>query len=212
MTTSSAALPASNPATPGRWISMGWGVVKEDLGNFILITLLLVVLSLAVSFTVVGHFLVVGPLLTGMFAATRRRMIEGRMEVADLFGGFNLFLDSVVICIITSLFEFVALVLCIFPFFIVGALYLFPYLFLADRKFSFWDALEASRKIAARDLLGYTMFFLLLLLLNLGGLILAGIGVLITIPISVAAISVAYREVVGFNQQPAEPRKPIVIP
>ncbi len=212
MTTGSAALPLTGPATPGRWISMGWGVVREDLGNFLLITLLIVVLSLVVSFTVVGHFLVVGPLLTGMFAATRRRMIEGRMEVADLFGGFNLFLDSVVICIVTTLFEFVGLALCLFPFFIVAALYLFPYLFLADRGFSFWDAMEASRKIAARDLLGYTMFVILLVLLNLGGLILAGIGVLFTIPISVAAICVAYRELVGFSHKPAEPRKPIVIP
>lgn len=212
MTTSSAALPMTGPATPGRWISMGWGIVKEDLGNFLLISLLMVVMSLAVSFTVVGHFLVVGPLLTGMFAATRRRMIERRMEVSDLFGGFSLFLDSVVICLVSTLFEFVAIVMCFFPFFIVAALYLFPYLFLADRGFSFWDAMEASRKIAARDLLGYTMFVLLLVLLNLGGLILAGIGILITIPISVAAICVAYREVVGFSQQPAEPRKPIVIP
>ncbi len=204
--------PVAAPVTPGRWISMGWAVVKGDLGNFVLITLIAVALSLAVSFTVVGHFLIGGPLITGLFIATRRRVVEGRMDVGDLFAGFSLFLDSVLVCLLTTVFEIAGLVLCIFPFFIVAALYLFPFLFLADRRLPFWDAMEASRKLAARDVPGYAMFVLLLVLLNSVGLILAGVGVLITIPVTVAAITVAYSEVVGMQQQPPDSRGPVIIP
>jgi hypothetical protein len=40
----------------------------------------------------------------------------------------------------------------------------------------------------------------------------AGIGVLITLPVSVAAITAAYREMAGFGCPPAAPRGPVVIP
>jgi hypothetical protein len=40
---------------------------------------------------------------------------------------------------------------------------------------------------------------------------LLGIGVLITIPVSVAAIAVAYKESAGFNYKPPESRGPIII-
>jgi hypothetical protein len=60
---------ASN-ITPGRWIAMGWHIIQEDSGTFILITLI------AVALTMVGNFVVAGPLLAGMFIAIRRQMQE----------------------------------------------------------------------------------------------------------------------------------------
>ena len=58
-------------ATPGRWISRGWDIFRTDVGNFVLITLILLAL------TSVGIFVVVGPLMAGMFLAVRRRIQEG---------------------------------------------------------------------------------------------------------------------------------------
>jgi len=212
MATNTVPFTAKGSATPGRWIIMGWAVVREDLGTFVLITLIAGALWVAVGFTVVGHFLVGGPLATGLFIATRRRMLEGRVEISDLFSGFNLFVDSLLVCLFTTVFELVGFVLCVLPFFFVAAFYLFPYLFLADRRLSFWDAMEASRKTAGRDILGYMVFVFLLVLLNLVGLMLAGVGLLITIPVSVAAIAVAYGEVVGFQSQVRAAHGPIIIP
>jgi uncharacterized membrane protein len=212
MATNATVLPSTAPATPSRWISQGWGIVREDLGTFILITLIALALWLAVGFTVIGHFLVGGPLISGMFIAIRRRMQEGRTEFMDLFSGFNLFIDSFLICLLTSLFAFLGLLLCIFPVFFVGAIYLFPFLFLIDRRLSFWDAMEASRRLVASDLLGYVIFVILLALLNLVGLMLAGVGLLVTIPTSMAAVAVAYRDVTGFRPKPPEARGPVIIP
>lgn len=212
MSANAMAVPVLVPVTPGRWISMGWNIVKDDLGNFLVVTLISVALTLAVSFTVVGHFLVGGPMLAGLFFATRRRILEGRMEIMDVFSGFNRFLDAFLISLLSTLFALVGLTLCIFPVFIVLAVYLFPYLFAVDRGLTFWDALEASRKVATRDLTGYILFVFLLGLLNLVGLMLAGVGVLFTIPISVAAITVAYQEVAGFHVPPVSTRGPVIIP
>lgn len=212
METNTGPVSAKAPVTPGRWIGMGWAIVKQDLGTFALITLIAGVLWVAAGFTVVGHFLVGGPLAAGLFIATRRKILEGKIEIADLFSGFDLFVDSLLICLVTTVLEFVGFVFCILPFFFVAAFYLFPYLFLVDRKFPFWDAMEASRKTAGRDLLGYVVFVFLLVLLNFLGLLFAGVGLLITIPVSVAAIAVAYGEVVGFQLQAPVSHGPIVIP
>ncbi len=212
MATSTTALPAAAPATPGRWISQGWGIVKDDLGGFVLMALVAGALWVVVGFTVIGHFVVGGPLITGMFVATRRRMQEGQSELMDLFSGFNYFLDALLLCFLTSLFAFIGFLLCIFPFFIVCAFYVFPYLFMIDRRLSFWDAMEASRKVAERDIMGYVIFAILLALLNLVGLMLAGVGLLVTVPVTVAAMTVAYRDVVGFQARPAVSRGPVIIP
>jgi uncharacterized membrane protein len=196
----------ANNVTPGRWISMGWAIFKEDIGNFILITLI------AGALASVANFIVAGPLLAGMFIAVKRRLLHGRTDLMDSFAGFNLFIDAFLIGILTGIFTVVGLALCIFPALIVAAFYLFAYLFLVDRKLGFWEAMESSRRLVVQDLLGYILFVFLLLLFNLLGLILLGVGLLVTIPVSVAAIAVAYKETVGFMAAPVEAPGPVHIP
>ncbi len=191
--------------TPGRWIGMGWRIVKADIGNFVLIALV------AVALVSVGAFVVAGPLASGMFLAVRRRMLEGRTDLMDLFAGFGKFVDAFLVHILVAAFTLAGLVLCVFPALIVTALYLFSYIFLEDRNLPFWDAMEASRKLVLKDLLGYMLFAVLLLLLNFVGLLLLGVGLLITIPVSAAAIAAAYEETVGFHRRPAQASGPVVI-
>jgi len=192
--------------TPGRWIGTGWRLFKQDPGNFVLITLV------GLALASVGSIVVAGPLFAGLFIAVRRRILESRTDLSDLFAGFNLFVDALLIYVLTSIFELVGLVLCVFPIVIVAALYLFPYLFLVDRRLAFWDAMESSRKLVLNDLLGYIGFVLLLFLLNFLGLLMLGLGLLVTIPVSAAAIAVAYHENVGFSHRAPETQGPVVIP
>ena len=192
--------------TPGRWIRMGWRIFKEDVGNFILITLIGLALSAA------GSFVVAGPILAGFFLVARRRMLEQRTDLNDLFAGFGRFVDAFLAYVVTLIFLVVALAFCIVPVFIVAAFYLFTYLFIVDRQMAFWEAMEASRRLVMQNLVGYTSFCLLLLLLNLLGLFLAGVGLLVTVPVSVAAVCVAYNETAGFAYKPVESHGPIRIP
>ena len=192
--------------TPGRWIGTGWEIVKADLGNYILITVMALLLAM------VGTFIVAGPLIAGLFISVRRRMLEGRTELGDLFAGFNLLIDAFLIFILLSIFALIGLVFLVLPALVVIALYLFPFAFLVDRKLGFWDAMEASRKLVVQDLLGWILFVILLILLNVLGLMLAGVGVLITIPVTAGAIAAAYRDVVGFAYRPPEARGPVIIP
>lgn len=192
--------------TPGRWIGIGWDTVKADLGNYILITVMALLLA------TVGNFIVAGPLIAGLFISVRRRMLEGRTDLGDLFAGFNFFIDAFLIFILISIFALIGLVFLVLPALVVIAVYLLPFAFLVDRKLSFWAAMEASRKLVVQDLLGWILFVILLILLNLLGLMLAGIGLLVTIPVTAGAIAAAYRDLVGFAYRPPAPKGPIIIP
>jgi uncharacterized membrane protein len=192
--------------TPGRWISAGWTIVRQDLGSFVLMTLIMIALI------AIGNIIVAGPLVAGMFMAARRQMQEGRSDLSDIFSGFQQFVDTLLIGLILSAFALLGFALCIFPSLIVLALYLFAFLFHVDRKLPFWDALEASRRLVAQRPAGYVLFVVLLVLLNLLGLMMAVVGLLLTIPVTIAAITAAYRDVVGFLHKPRNGRGPIVIP
>ena len=197
---------ANVSVTPGRWIGMGWRLFKEDVGNFILVALI------GLALMNFSAFVVTGPVFAGFFLVVRRRMLEGRTDLNDLFAGFSPFIDALLISLLTAIFMLGGFALCIVPIFIVAGFYLFSYLFLVDRKLSFWDAMESSRKLVAQDLIGYTVFAALLTLLNVAGSFLFGFGLLVTVPVSVAAVASAYKETVGFAYQPVQSHGPIHIP
>jgi uncharacterized membrane protein len=185
---------------------MGWRIFQEDIGNFILVT------AIGLALSAVGSFVVTGPILAGFFLVVRRRILEHRTDLNDLFAGFSRFVDAFLAHVVTSVFLLVGLAFCIVPFFIVAAFYLFTYLFMVDRQLAFWDAMEASRKLVMQNLVGYTSFCLLLILFNFFGLLLVGVGLLVTIPVSVAAVCVAYNETAGFAYKQVESHGPIRIP
>lgn len=198
-------------AAPSRWIGEGWAIVRGDLSTFVFMALIALGLCAFAGATVVGPLFIGGPLITGMFIAVRRRIQEGRSDLMDVFQGFNRFIDTLLLGLLVALLSLTGLAFCIVPFFVVGAFYLFSFLFMIDRHLGFWEAMEASRKTTGRDLAGFVVFFLLLCLMNFIGLMLAGIGLLITLPVSLAAIAVAYQEVVGFQPQTNASQGPIVI-
>src|SRR6266536_600026 len=89
---------ANVSVTPGRWIGLGWSVFKEDVGNFILVALIGLALM---SFSA---FVVTGPVLAGFCLVVRRRMLEGRIDLNDLFAGFSQFVDALLISLLTAIF------------------------------------------------------------------------------------------------------------
>jgi uncharacterized membrane protein len=64
--------------------------------------------------------------------------------------------------------------------------------------------MEASHAVVKNDYFGFSMFLIALTLLNILGFICCLVGMLVTMPITVAAITVAYRDIVGFDPRNAE--------
>jgi uncharacterized membrane protein len=180
-------------ARPGAWIGAGWDMVKADMGNYVLIGLVFLALNTLVP------VILQGPLMAGFHIYCIKRLLGRQTEFADLFKGFNFFVPTLVAFVVIMLFTSAASLLCVIPGLVVAAMYKFTYLFIVDKRMDFWPAMQASHAVVRNDYFGFTMFLLLMILVNLLGVLCCVVGVLVTIPLSFAAITVAYNELVGFD-------------
>jgi uncharacterized membrane protein len=187
--------PVGIKAEPGRWIGEGWQMVKADMGNFILMALVTVVLSGAVP------MILQGPLIVGFHLVCMKKMMNRPTEFADLFKGFNFFVPALVASLLIGLFSAAGLLLCLVGSLVIGAIYKFTYLFILDKRMDFWPAMQASHAVVKNDYFGFTMFLLLIALVNILGALCCIVGMLVTMPLGIAAITVAYKEIVGFDQR-----------
>lgn len=188
--------PVGVQASAGRWIGEGWALVKADLGNYILLALIFAVLS--------GVPLIQGPLIAGFHIFTMKKLMGRNAELGDLFTGFNFFVPALVASLLIGLFTFAGTLLLIIPGLVVAAMYKFTYLFIVDKRMDFWPAMQASHAVVKNDYFGFTMFVILAFLVNLLGVLCCFVGLLVTIPLTFAAITVAYKEIVGFEPRTAD--------
>jgi hypothetical protein len=187
--------PVGVKAQTGRWISAGWRMVTADLGNFALISLVFVLVNSVASIVTQG------PLQVGMHLYCTKRLFQKRYDIGDLFKGFDFFLPAFVAALIIGVFIFAGTLLCIIPGLVVASMYKFTYLFIMDKRMDFWPAMEASHSVVKNDYFGFTIFLLAMAGINILGFLCCIVGLLVTIPVSIAAITIAYSECVGFDQR-----------
>ena len=179
------------------YIGKGWEMFTANPGMFIVIVIIAMGINMAASFTYVGGLIIGGPLSVGLAYCALRQLDEGTFEIGDMFQGFKQFLPAMLAGLLVTLFSFVGALLCIIPGIIVGVLYALTYFYLADRKMDFWPAMEASREVVWENFGGFLLLGLLLALLNIAGAMLCGVGLLVTIPMTLGAMASAYRAVTG---------------
>ena len=96
-----------------------------------------------------------------------------------------------------GLFTFLGSLACVIPGLVIAAMYKFTYLFIIDKQMDFWPAMQASHAIVKQDYFGFTMFLLGAVLVNILGLLCCIVGLFVTIPVTFAAITIAYQEIVA---------------
>ena len=187
--------PARVQVTAGHWLGAGWDLVRADLGSYVLIAILFGLLS-SVPF-------IQGALIAGFHIYTMKKLTGRRAEIGDLFKGFNFFVATLVASILIAIFVFLGTLALVIPGLIIAAMYKFTYLFIIDKRMDFWQAMQASHAVVRNDYFGFTWFLILAFLVNVLGFCCLIVGLLVTVPVTFAAITVAYKEIVGF--EPATP-------
>ena len=166
-----------------------------DIGIYMLLALVLTALCAMVP------IIIQGPLIAGFHIFCIKKMLGRRAEFADLFTGFNFFIPTLVASLLIALFVSIGTLFCLIPGLVVAAMFKFTYLFIVDKRMDFWPAMQASHAVVKNDYFGFTMFMLLMILVDLLGVLCFIIGILVAVPVTIAAITVAYREIVGFEQR-----------
>lgn len=203
------------------WVKEGWELVKANLGLTVLVTLVYIVILSAASATYIGQLLLMGPLQAGMFAFFFAIMRGQGAKFENLFDPFKMYVPTMLVGLVTSMFVFLAVIVCLIPIFIVSLLvpflglifsvllilpalfvytiYLFALPIVIEQKLPFWDAMELSRKTIMKKWPEMLLFYFVTGLITFVGFLFCFVGALITAPIGMAALAVAYRDIFGLK-------------
>lgn len=213
------AIPSGSPPSSevrvdvGRWLSEGWAIFAQQWPTFTLATLVAFFLSL-VTLTIAT-----GPFLLGLYFMAFQAMRGERIQLGDLFKGFEQFGLAFLAWLIevfihsslgglTERAPVMGLISLAFsP--LAFALFAFVYPLILDRKMDIASALnEAWRIVVSRQWVMFWVLGVVLMLLLTAGLLGCLVGVFITAPWIICAMAVAYRDIFGVRSWPSEPLWP----
>ncbi|MFC1653610.1 hypothetical protein ACFL1M_02080 [Patescibacteria group bacterium] len=133
-------------------------------------------------------------------------------SIKDITNHLGLLVKYLIGSIYYSVIVGVGLLLLVVPGVIWALRYQFFGYLIIDQGLGIKDALSKSKEITQGNLKKLFVFGLLLMLINVAGALLLGLGLLITIPLSLMAVGVLFRQLTGVSQrssqapQPTEPK------
>ena len=190
----------------GEYLSKGWKVFAQNMGGFIGFTVVMILINMVLGvIPVIGQIatIVVGaPLMAGYYVVARKLMNDESTSFGDFFGGFDYFLPLFLASLVSSIFIMIGMFLLLIPGIYLAVGYMFTSLVIINRELGFFEAVELSRKLITKKWFAFFGFSIVIMLINVVGLMLLGVGLLFTLPFTVCAIAVAYDDIV--NKQLAE--------
>jgi uncharacterized membrane protein len=185
------------------YFKVGWELFKKYPGGFVGYFIILVVGSLVLEWVpIIGplvSIVLVTPLNAGFFVVSAKLLKNQHPEFSDFFIGLRFFQQLAFFGVISTILIVIGIFLLVVPgiYLIVG--YTFALMFIVDQRLDFWSAMEASRRSVQSRWLQIFALLLLLLLLNLGGVLLLGVGLFVTAPLTHCIIAAAYADIFGLH-------------
>ncbi|ERM84404.1 hypothetical protein P872_24930 [Rhodonellum psychrophilum GCM71 = DSM 17998] len=136
------------------------------------------------DFTLLYSILLAPPFFSGFYLAANKINQNQPVIYPDFFRGFMFFLPVVSIWLIGQILTFFGIVLLVIPGIYLMVAYSFAVLMAIFGGFDFWNALEASRKLITVRWWKFFLLTLILIVMNFLGLLLFGMGLLVTVPMT----------------------------
>lgn len=194
---------AAAAVQPGKYLREGWELFKQYPGAFIGFALVFFLIQGVLgSLPKVGWLITLvssAPLHVGFYIVCAKLLQRQTPVFQDFFTGFQFFLPLLLLTVVSSILIILGLVLLVLPGIFLMVCYLFASMIVIDRGLDFWPAMELSRRTVQTQWFGFFVFLLLLLLINLGGALLLGIGLLVSLPVSACAVAAAYADIFGLR-------------
>jgi serine/threonine protein kinase len=197
----------------------GWALVKSDFWPTVGVTALVIALFWAVNstepnftferekFNASGSLLSTllgGPLMAGLYLFFLKKIRGEAVRVESAFSGFSTgFLQLVLASFVSDLLMVLGFICLILPGIYLLVAWLFTLPLVIDKRIEFWPAMRLSRKVVKKHWWKFFGFGLVLVLFNLMGLFLLGVGLALTVPVSIAAGMYAYEDIFGVTEAQA---------
>ena len=186
----------------GEYLDDGWKICKQKLGLFAGVYVIWIIIWIALGqiderISAPVNFLISCPLSAGFVIAALQIVKKQNTVIGDFFKGFKYFVPLVLANVSMTILVFLGIILLIIPGIYIAVSYSFTIHLILDRKMDFWPAMETSRKIVTKRWFSVFGFSIVLGLINLGGALLLGLGLLVTVPLSYCAMVAAYDDIIG---------------
>lgn len=203
------AMSSGGAFSPGAAISYAWSATVKNLGPLVLMTLVILLAQVVLQVGFSGGEGVIALLLSiatsvvslilamGLIRAALRVTDGGTPELSQLTETDQLG-PYIVQAILVGLAIGIGLLLCIIPGFIAAVLFAFAgYAVIDARDGDAVGAIKRSFEIVKGNFGAVLGLMVLLILINIVGALLCGIGLLFTYPMTSVAIAYAYRTLNG---------------
>ena len=192
-------------------LSVAWKKLQPQIGMLILTYLIFGIITLAASVIAKGiaGLIIGGPMLLGLFRVHRDAYHGKQVDVGKLFSGFKDFLPAFLNYLLFAIVTIIGLFLCIVPGIIVSIFLCFWPLLFDDGKREGVDALLASKDLVKPFWLPTVFTVFVLGLIWSAGLLVCGVGILLTGPIAMMGTIRAYETLRG-SVDVAVPESPAV--
>jgi serine/threonine protein kinase/tetratricopeptide (TPR) repeat protein len=189
----------------------GWALVRSDFWPLVgMSAFVLVVLSAASSSGVVLSnrqssgttsilgILLSGPFMGGLYLYFLKKIRREAAGVETAFTGFRHSFPHLVIAgFLATLLTGLGVLCLILPGIYLFVAWLFTFPLIIDQRLDFWPAMRLSRKVISKHWWKFLGFLVVLGLINLAGVLVCGVGLFITFPITFAALMYAYEDIFG---------------
>lgn len=193
-------------------IKKGWEVYKRNVWLLIAITLIVGIfdyvpsaikdlrdqgkieasiwlVALAIGFWLLSQLTELGS------QAISLKLVDGKKaQVGDLFGQKNKLIQGILGSLIYAFVVIFGFILLVIPGIWLGTRLQFFRLLIVDRNLRATDALAESWKITKGHVWHLLGLFLVLIVMNILGALLMGIGLLVTAPITMLVMAIVYRK------------------
>jgi hypothetical protein len=196
----------------GEWIDRGFKLYQA---NFVLLILSALVAVLVSTFSLM---ILAGPMIIGLCMITLRLVDEEELAPSpgDLFQGFSKFLDGflyafiltlaiIVLNLVLGVIPCLGTLAAVFASLVISALVMFAPFKIADSSTPFWPACQESIEIVKVSFWPFLGLYLVASLLGQLGMVLCGIGLFLTLPLTFCILGVAYRDVYTGGEAEVQP-------
>lgn len=175
----------------GSCIGRAWDLFMADFWPILGVSALILVIIGTIG-------LLYGPLMGGLFWYFVKKIRREPAQVSDAFAGFNqsfvqLFLGALVASVLAS----IGFAACVLPGIYLAVAWKLALPIIIDKRLGFWDAMEVSRKVVTRCWWSFFLFLIVCALINIGGVLLCGIGIFFTWPLTMLALTFLYEDLFG---------------
>ena len=177
----------------GQVLNEAWELFMRDAGLYV-----------AAAATYLGILIITcgaaifvwGPLGAGMVIMGFKARKGEQLKFDDCFAGFKLFGPTFLVTFVSGLLIVLGFALCVIPGIYLAIAWAFALPLVVDKKMDFWEAMQLSMRKVNENFVPVLLVILVLYAINSLGSSVA-LGFLITQPLMVLGINVAYEKLFG---------------